>query len=95
MPLACLSKPLVFRFNIAKRCPYIIKFPQFDTASAVQRNEVRKCGVLGGAEAGVEVEEGDGGADGDVEGVLGAGLGDFEPDVGGADDAKNANDNIQ
>ena len=31
MPLACLSKPLVFRFNIAKRCPYIIKFPQFDT----------------------------------------------------------------
>ena len=34
MPLACLSKPLVFRLNIAKRCPYIIKFPQFDTPSS-------------------------------------------------------------
>ena len=34
MPLACLSKPLVFRLNVAKRCPYIIKFPQFDTPSS-------------------------------------------------------------
>ena len=37
MPLACLSKPLVFRLNIAKRCPYIIKFPQFDTPSLLAK----------------------------------------------------------
>ena len=40
MPLACLSKPLVFRLNIAKRCPYIIKFPQFDTPSPKFRHSI-------------------------------------------------------
>lgn len=36
-------------------------------------------------EVGEDVPEGDAGADGDVEGVLGAELGDFEADLAGVD----------
>ena len=39
MPLACWTNMLSFRLNIAKRCPYIIKFPQFDTPSFMSDEE--------------------------------------------------------